>query len=74
VKLCRRCQEQLPDDLKFCPHDGAAIVEMLFDLGSRFGATLVLVTHATELAARCDRVIGLADGEIVPATKKAAAE
>ncbi|NOX41002.1 MAG: ATP-binding cassette domain-containing protein [Alphaproteobacteria bacterium] len=54
--------------------NGAAIVEMLFDLGSRFGATLVLVTHATELAARCDRVIGLADGEIVPATKKAAAE
>ena len=44
---------------------GAAIMELLFDLRDRHGATLVLVTHAPELAARCDRVVRLADGRIV---------
>jgi putative ABC transport system ATP-binding protein len=51
---------------------GEAIVEMLFELSSRFGATLILVTHAPELAARCDRVIGLDDGRIAPADRQAA--
>jgi putative ABC transport system ATP-binding protein len=44
--------------------NGAAIMDLLFDLRDRHGATLVLVTHADELAARCDRVIRLADGRI----------
>ena len=44
---------------------GAAIMELLFDLRDRHGATLVLVTHAPELAARCDRVVRLAHGRIV---------
>jgi putative ABC transport system ATP-binding protein len=43
---------------------GAAIIELLFDLRDRHGATLVLVTHAPELATRCDRVISLRDGVI----------
>jgi len=43
---------------------GAAIMELLFGLRDRHGATLVLVTHAPELAARCDRVVHLADGRI----------
>ena len=43
---------------------GAAIVELLFDLNTRYGATLVLVTHAPDLAARCGRVVHLADGRI----------
>ena len=43
---------------------GAAIIELLFGLRDRHGATLVLVTHAPELAARCDRVVRLADGRI----------
>jgi len=43
---------------------GDAIVELLFDLSARHGATLVLVTHAPGLAARCDRVAHLADGRI----------
>jgi putative ABC transport system ATP-binding protein len=51
---------------------GDAIVEMLFDLSARFGATLILVTHAPELAARCDRVIRLEDGRISVPVKKAA--
>ena len=44
--------------------NGAAIMELLFGLRDRHGATLVLVTHAPELAARCDRVVRLADGRI----------
>lgn len=45
--------------------NGAAIIEMLFGLRERHAATLVLVTHAPELAERCDRVIRLCDGRIV---------
>lgn len=44
--------------------NGAAIMELIFGLRDRHGATLVLVTHAPELAARCDRVVRLADGRI----------
>lgn len=43
---------------------GAQIMDLLFDLRDRHGATLVLVTHAPELAERCDRLIRLADGRI----------
>jgi putative ABC transport system ATP-binding protein len=42
--------------------NGAAIMDMLFGLRDRHGATLVLVTHAPDLAARCDRVVHLRDG------------
>ena len=42
--------------------NGAAIMDLLFDLRDAHGATLVMVTHAAELAARCDRVLKLADG------------
>jgi len=45
--------------------NGAAIMDMLFDLRDGHGATLVMVTHAPELAARCDRVLKLADGLLV---------
>lgn len=45
--------------------NGEAIMELLFGLRDRYGATLILVTHAPELAARCDRVVRLADGKIV---------
>jgi putative ABC transport system ATP-binding protein len=43
---------------------GASIIELLFDLSRRHGATLVLVTHAPDLAARCDRVVELVDGRL----------
>jgi putative ABC transport system ATP-binding protein len=43
---------------------GEAIVRLLFGLRDRHGATLVLVTHAPELAARCDRVVHLRDGRV----------
>ena len=44
--------------------NGEAIMDLLFGLRDRHGATLVLVTHAPELAARCDRVIRLTDGQL----------
>lgn len=44
--------------------NGAAIMDLLFGLRDRHGATLVLVTHATDLAARCDRVVRLVDGQV----------
>ena len=44
--------------------NGAAIMDLLFGLRDRYGATLVLVTHAPELAARCDRIVRLLDGRI----------
>jgi putative ABC transport system ATP-binding protein len=44
--------------------NGEAIMALLFGLRDRHGATLVLVTHAPELAARCDRVVRLRDGQV----------
>ncbi len=43
---------------------GEAIMRLLFDLRDRHGSTLVLVTHAAELAARCDRILRLRDGAV----------
>lgn len=44
--------------------NGAAIIELLFDLRDKHGATLIMVTHAANLAARCDRIVNLSDGRI----------
>ncbi|PYF09505.1 putative ABC transport system ATP-binding protein [Rhodobacter viridis] len=44
--------------------NGAAIIELLFNLQAETGATLVLVTHAPDLAARCARLVRLADGRL----------
>ncbi|MEO0828884.1 MAG: ATP-binding cassette domain-containing protein [Pseudomonadota bacterium] len=44
--------------------NGQSIMDLLFGLRDLHGATLVLVTHAPELAARCDRVLRLADGKL----------
>jgi putative ABC transport system ATP-binding protein len=44
--------------------NGEAIMRLLFDLRDRFGATLVLVTHDSKLAGRCDRTVALQDGRI----------
>jgi putative ABC transport system ATP-binding protein len=43
---------------------GRAIIELLFDLRTQRGATLVLVTHDLALAARCDRTIRLRSGRV----------
>ncbi|WP_050527901.1 ABC transporter ATP-binding protein [Pseudorhodobacter aquimaris] len=44
--------------------NGEAIMDLLFGLRDRHEATLIMVTHAPELAARCSRVIRLKDGRI----------
>ena len=44
---------------------GATIMDLLFDRADRAGATLVVITHEPALAARCSRVIEIADGRIV---------
>ncbi len=44
---------------------GATVIDLLVELNHEAGATLVLVTHDPELAARARRVIRLAGGEVV---------
>jgi putative ABC transport system ATP-binding protein len=41
------------------------VIELLFDLNSANGTTLVLVTHDRAIAARCNRVIELDAGRMV---------
>jgi putative ABC transport system ATP-binding protein len=53
---------------------GAIIMELLFGLRDRHGATLVLVTHEPALAARCDRIVHLRDGRIEDDAARRAAE
>jgi putative ABC transport system ATP-binding protein len=43
---------------------GQQIVELLFELHDHHKTTLVLITHDMKLAARCDRVVRIADGLI----------
>lgn len=43
---------------------GDLIMQLLFDLNRDSGTTLLLVTHDTELAARCDRTLKLQDGRL----------
>lgn len=53
---------------------GDTIMDLLFGLRDRHGATLILVTHAPDLAARCDRVARLIDGRLAPDEARDAAE
>jgi putative ABC transport system ATP-binding protein len=43
---------------------GEAVIELLFDLRRRRGSTLLLITHDPAIAARCDRIVPLADGRV----------
>lgn len=43
---------------------GADIIELMFDLHTRKGTTLVLITHDEQLAKRCEQVVRLRDGLI----------
>ena len=52
--------------------NGAAIIDLLFGLRDKHGATLVLVTHSNTLAARCDRIVRLEDGRVAAPAKQAA--
>jgi putative ABC transport system ATP-binding protein len=43
---------------------GRIVMDLLFRLGAEHGTALLLITHDHELARRCDRIVGLADGEV----------
>jgi putative ABC transport system ATP-binding protein len=44
---------------------GAAVMDLLFARHTELAATLFVITHDPSLAARCNRVIEMADGRIV---------
>ena len=44
---------------------GAAVMDLLFAMRAEAGSTLLLITHDPALAARCGRVVAMADGRIV---------
>lgn len=46
-------------------HTGEAVMDLLFDLHRRKGTTLVLITHAPDLAKRCSRTLAMADGHLL---------
>ncbi|WP_372733267.1 ABC transporter ATP-binding protein, partial [Novosphingobium sp.] len=45
--------------------NGAAVADLLFARAAEAGATFIMVTHDEALAARCHRIVRLADGRIV---------
>ena len=44
---------------------GEAVMDLLFDLRVKSGATLLLITHDPMLAARCSRCVHIADGRVL---------
>ncbi len=48
---------------------GKAIIDLLFDLKSNEGATLLLVTHDQALAQRCGRIVSVRDGQVSEARR-----
>lgn len=44
---------------------GRAIVDLLFELNQNSGTTLVVVTHDEKLAARCSKILRLAEGRLL---------
>jgi putative ABC transport system ATP-binding protein len=57
---------------------GSAIIDLMFELRRRRDATLLLITHDADLAARCDRTVRMLDGrltaEMPPARRDAPAD
>jgi len=51
---------------------GEKIMDLLFELNAKSATTLVLVTHDSQLAARCDRVLTLESGKLASDTRAAA--
>jgi putative ABC transport system ATP-binding protein len=43
---------------------GTTVIDLLFTLRARTGATLLLITHDRDLADRCDRQVHLSDGRV----------
>jgi len=52
--------------------NGARILELLREVNRELGVTVLLATHASELAAQADRLVHLHDGRIVRVDDRAA--
>jgi putative ABC transport system ATP-binding protein len=50
---------------------GTQIIDLMFDLHRRDGATLILITHDQQLAAKCDRRLVMRNGRIVQSIERA---
>jgi putative ABC transport system ATP-binding protein len=50
---------------------GRRVIDLLFELSSRHGTTLLLITHDRDLARQCHRTVHMADGRIVEAAEQA---
>ena len=46
---------------------GQAVIDMMFEMRAAQGTTLLLITHDTVLADRCDRVLRMDDGRVIGA-------
>jgi putative ABC transport system ATP-binding protein len=50
---------------------GEKVMELMFELNREQGTTLVLVTHDTAIASRCDRRIVIEAGQVLAAASAA---
>ena len=48
---------------------GGAVMDLLFEMQARSDATLILITHSMDIAARCARHLQIADGKIISDTE-----
>jgi len=51
---------------------GQQIIELMFDLNTRQGTTLILVTHDEAIAARCGRILRIQSGRLASAAGRPA--
>ena len=54
--------------------NGDRVFELLFELKKSYGCGVLLVTHNPTLAERCDRVVRLADGQVVEDPRRSDSE
>ena len=52
---------------------GGAVIDIMFGMRAQQGTTLLLITHDSALAARCDRVLRMDDGRVFGAVPDAGA-
>ena len=50
---------------------GGAVIDIMFGMRAQQGTTLLLITHDSALAARCDRVLRMDDGRVFGAVPDA---